>query len=90
MAAAAGRDVANRTVVVQFRLKAMPVPTVHISSANASHEGLEGEPTTLVTSSLSPLSLIPLSQQTLPGSNALPGNTPYPTLCLLLDYLPSP
>lgn len=37
---------ANRTVVVQFRLKAMPVPTVHISSANASHEGLEGEPTT--------------------------------------------
>lgn len=81
---------ANRTVVVQFRLKTMPVPTVHISSANASHEGLEGEPTTFGDQLTVTASLIPLSQQTPPGSNALPGNTPYPTLCLLLDYLPSP
>lgn len=84
MAVAVGRDVVNHTVVSQFHLKVIPIPSIYISSANASHKGLEGEPTIFGEQSLLPLSLITLCQQTSPCFDALHYTTPYPMLYLLV------
>lgn len=90
MAVAAGRDVVNHTVVLQFHWKVIPIPAIYILSAKVSYEGLEGEPATFGERLAVPPFLNPPVSADPALLSALHYATPYPTLCLLVYYLPSP